>query len=105
MYEPRLKGVTLLSRGVLSTGTRGSFVTSSTQSDVLCRWDGEEAMREAGGHEFESLQPRTRIFRVKIAWLVTLACVRASRGFSKKIDFFDAGVHPPLVPVGITNRD
>jgi hypothetical protein len=25
--------------------------------------------------------------------------------FKKIFDFFDAGVDPPLVPVGITNRD
>jgi hypothetical protein len=60
-----------LSRVVLPTGTKGSptsyykRIASSTYSDVLCRLDGEEAMREAGGHEFESSQPRTRIFRVK----------------------------------------
>jgi hypothetical protein len=67
-------GVTLLSRFVTRTQTKGgSFVTvvlpigtkgsstsyykriaSSTQSDVMCRWDGEEATREARGHEFDS---------------------------------------------------
>jgi hypothetical protein len=56
---------------VLPTGTKGSPTTyykriaPSTQSDVLCRWEGEEAMREAGGHEFESPQPHTRTFHVK----------------------------------------
>jgi hypothetical protein len=62
---------------------------SSTQSDVLCRWDGEEATREAGGHEFESPQPRTRIFRVK-----NHVCEGLPGIFKKIFDFFDAGVHP-----------
>jgi hypothetical protein len=38
-------------------------IASSTQSDVMCRCDGDEATREAGGHKFES--SCTRIFHVK----------------------------------------
>jgi hypothetical protein len=61
-------------------------------------------MREDGGHEFESPQPRTRIFRVKNRVTCDLfdACVRASRGFSIFLTFLTL-VCPPLVLVGITN--
>jgi hypothetical protein len=106
------KGSPLLSRLVLlPTGTKGSptsyykRITSSTLLDVLCRWDGEEATREAGGHEFES-PPCTRIyFAWKITWLVTCACVRASRGFSNIFcpcmpPLYQPWLKaPPLVPV------
>jgi hypothetical protein len=54
---------------VLPTGTKGSptsyckRIASSTQSDMLYRCDGEEATREARGHEFES--PHAYISREK----------------------------------------
>jgi hypothetical protein len=61
-------------------------IASSTQSDVLCRWDGVEATREVGSDELESPQPRTCIFRVKNR--VTLTCevrVEGLPGIFKKI--------------------
>jgi hypothetical protein len=77
-------------------------IASSTELDVLCRWDGEDATREAGGHEFES--PHTHLFCVKNHVTCNLCVCEGLPGIFNFFDFFDASV-PPLVPIGITNRD